>query len=108
MIWVLYFLAAFGLAYIVGFSKITINLRVTLAGETSISSPAVKKPLIPVVTPWLVDLIECPACFGMWIGAAASFYMPAPAALPWWAWLLVLGCATSGANFVVGRLTRLI
>lgn len=74
-------LIAFGLAYVVGMSKISLPFRILLAGneaETPLTvngitikkgEPAVPS-LIPYVGPFLVLLVECPACFGFWEGAA--------------------------------------
>jgi hypothetical protein len=113
----LFFLAgAFGLAYIVGHSTISLPFRRWLGGtpelpptETSPGMPAVPGALGPVGD-FLCEMLECPACFGFWIGlvgGSALFFdaVPWPQRLGWSFWL---GCVTSGHNFMMGRWTRLI
>lgn len=94
---VCYCLAAFGLAYIVGHAKISLFFRVLIGG-----TPSGGKPLIPVVGPFLVDLVECPACFGFWEGLAYGWITTNFVGGLWF------GCLTSGSNFLLGRFTKLI
>jgi len=103
-------LAAFGLAYIVGHSKISLSFRLLLGGRpaddpTQYSPPARPEilPLIPVAGPWLVDLLECPACFGFWEGFIGSFVLGQAFEAA-----VLAGCAVAGSNFILGRATRLI
>ena len=94
-------LAAFGLAYIVGHSTISLPIRLLLGGGGQLNPEA--KPLIPFVGPLLISLVECPACFGFWEGFIFSL-INGSAFLP----AVVVGCAVSGSNFILGRLTHLI
>jgi hypothetical protein len=109
--WLIYFAAAFGLAYIIGHAKISFGLRLLLGGAPAIPgrgldganippTPAVK-PLIPVVGPFLADLMECLACSGFWIGVASSFWLPMVLGSNPVAWSVIVGCATSGMNYVI-------
>lgn len=113
-----YTLAAFGLAYIVGHSTISLPLRKYLGGSSAefiVEGVEVKgsKPPVPgalgPIGDLLCALMECPACFGFWIGAVVAVtirdvgidgtsFLSSP---------FVLGCYTSGTNFVLARLTRL-
>lgn len=96
-----YLLAAFGLAYIVGHAKISLVPRLLLGGSLHAEPPV--KPLVPVVGPFLVDLAECPACFGFWVGLVYALAVGGGFGDALW-----LGCLTSGSNFLLGRLTKLI
>lgn len=70
-----YALASIGLSFIVGFSKISLPLRVLVGGRTAHVvigghpevTPTVR-PLVPWLGPWLVALLECPGCLGFWVG----------------------------------------
>lgn len=115
--WALYLIGAFGLAYIVGHSVISLPLRIALSGlpEMRDEDGRVLRGRIPgkigPLGDFLGALIECPACFGFWEGVAASVIIFAPPEPGWLArigWALAVGCITSGFNFIVGRLTRLI
>ena len=92
-------LAAFGLAYIVGHSVISLPVRLYLAGTEE----------VPGVSPGIVTLLECPACFGTWCGAIAGAFAP-----QWFGtdstWLgCALGaCMTCGANYCLGRATGIL
>lgn len=96
---VVWLLAAFGAAYIVGHSVISLPVRLYLAGTDE----------TPGVAPWLVALLECPACFGTWLGAFAGVLAP-----QWFGvdsqWLgLALGaCATCGSNYLLARATGIL
>ena len=58
---------------------------------------------------WLVTLVECPACFGFWIGAVSG-------ALRWIeidslgrvTSAIAVGCFTAGCNVLLGTLTHLM
>lgn len=54
--------------------------------------------------PFLLRLLECPACFGFWIGVMASplFY---PQSLQV---AILLPLYTAGANYMLGRLTGIV
>lgn len=101
-----YAIAAFGLAYIIGFSTITLPLRIALGGE---SGSTATRPLLTVGRfgkpgEFICSLIECPACFGFWTGLIAGLFWPGH---PWYA-AFGLALFTSGSNFILGRATRLI
>lgn len=126
MIWIIYFLAAWGLSYIMGIAQISLSLRVLLGGiPASPAVPAQKvidiagnsvtihpaldareevAPVIPVVGPFLVDLLECPACSGFWIGIAGSFWLPMVLGGNPVAWSVIMGCATCGVNFLIANI----
>jgi len=111
VIWLIYFAAAFGLAYILGHAKISFGLRVLLGGIPGTpgrgldgsTTPAVPeiRPLIPVVGPFLAELLECLACSGFWIGVASSFWLPMVLGSNPVAWSVIMGCATSGMNYTI-------
>lgn len=101
--WAVYVVAAFGLAYIVGHARITFPFRLVLGGDET------TKPAVPVLGPFFIEMLECPACFGFWEGLlAGALWVPGPKTLSAFAWCVALGCATSGTNFILGRITRLI
>jgi hypothetical protein len=128
MTWVFYFAAAWGLAYIMGAARISYSLRVLLAGDPGqdaiaaqyaldaagnkfLIRPALPQrdpipPLIPVVGPFLVDLLECMACSGFWIGLVSSFWLPRQLGSNDVAWAFVVACATSGVNYLLGTFTH--
>lgn len=87
-------MAAFGLAYIVGHAKISLGARTAVAKRGALGL-------------WLVQLLECPACFGFWTGVVAG-------AVLWRAGLLAAGEASllppaiTATNFMLGTLTGLI
>lgn len=96
-----YTIATFGLAWIMGHSPVTRRMREGLF----------------TLAPILVDLVECPACFGTHIGFWGGLLSAG-----WVARLLDLrhtfsfavACATTmalyttGANYLLGRATGLI
>lgn len=107
-----YFLGAFGLAYIVGHSTLSLPFRQWLGGN-----PIAEPPQPGALGPFgdfLCALIECPACFGFWIGLIAGKLILIPESLegaPFStraAWALWFGCVTSGTNYILGRLTSLL
>lgn len=110
-----YLLAAFGLAYIVGHSTISVGFRRFLGGSPGqIGVPELNQPArLPVpgslgpAGEWLCELLECPACFGFWLGLVAGLAGPDVPEFKSFNPVMV-GCVTSGSNFLLGRLTRLI
>lgn len=131
-----YFLAAFGFAFIVGHSKISLLMRELLAGipeeqvfntalpeqgaltVRSIVRPAIP-PLIPFFGPWLAALLECPACMGWWIGLSAGTFAPdffwhaAPgitmsADLAHLSTVLIVALATSASNLLFSKFIGLV
>lgn len=97
----LYFLSAFGLAYLVGHSVISRPVRTLIGGP--VDKPRAYFGL-------LVALLECPACFGTWTGAAVGAAMPGLffSSSSWMAGAMIGACATAGANFILGTLTHLM
>lgn len=89
-------IACFGLAWIVGHSRISRPFRLALWDAGGF---------------WLhllVEGLECPGCFGFWSGLAVGFYVlhqahDGPFVVP-----LAVACYTSGANYLLGRATGLI
>lgn len=92
---VLYTLSAFGFWYIVGASVISYPARAALrrlARSTDLLTT-------------LLELLQCPACLGFWIGFVAAFtrYSPAPGVD-----CFMLGLYTSATNLVIAHLTDLM
>lgn len=97
---VIYFLAAFGLAYIVGHSVISQPVRTFIGGP--VDKPRAYLGLF-------IALIECPACFGTWIGLVAGAIYPILFwSASWWVGAIVGACATAGVNFMLGTWTGLM
>ena len=122
----LYSAAAFGLAYIVGHSKISLAFRKAMMPNPPARMLALPPAELEATTEdemyaelsgidkarfWLVTFIECPACGGFWVGLAAGFWLMPPfldglllarhsSLLP-----LVLAFSTAGTNFLLARLT---
>lgn len=105
-----YTFAAFGLAYIVGHSSISLPFRMLM------------DPGEEMATPWdalrafALVLLECPACFGFWTGAFAGLlyvavdgtYYPKDGALARFLFAAGLALYTAGTNFTLSRFTNLI
>ena len=99
MIWFIYFAAAFGLAFIVGHSQISLPIRVLVHRMGALGR-------------FVVELLECPACFGFWTGffwvvVPGSSMLPVLLPTGRLGWALVLGCATSGVNFFLANYSGL-
>lgn len=103
-VFLFYIFAAFGLAYIVGHAAITKPLRSWLYRER-LAGPW---PLIIVeaIGRTLVDLLECPACFGFWTGVIAVAFGALDATGFWMA--VAWGLFTAGTNYTLAKVTRLI
>ena len=106
-----YSLAAFGLAYIVGHSSISLPFRMLMDPGENITTPP------QAFRAFLLMLLECPACFGFWTGACAGLlhayavgsWMPESlVVLPKPLFILGLGLYTTGSNYLLARLTKLI
>lgn len=105
-----YTVAAFGLAYIVGHSAISLPFRMAVDPGPDVDSPA------KVFWAWFLMLIECPACFGFWTGLFAGMLYaamdgeqyPREGALARILFAVGLALYTTGSNFVLARLTSLI
>jgi len=86
--------AAFGLALIAGFARISLPIRIWLFHHWGIFGK------------YLVELMECPICFGFWEG----FFVGAlayPDVIRRWLFMVLLGCFTAATNFTLARLGRL-
>lgn len=92
---IVYTVAAFGLAYVLGHAVITQRLREELFNRSSLGM-------------WLVLLLECPACCGFWIGFGAGAYGLVLGELSPWLRTFLVAFYTAGANFLLGRATKLI
>jgi hypothetical protein len=90
-----YTLAAFGLWYIVGASVISYPARAALKRAAAKNAAA----------DYLLDLLQCPACFGVWVGAVIAFtrYSPMPEAD-----FASLALYTGATNLILGHLTNLM
>jgi hypothetical protein len=104
MIQALYFAAAFGLAWIVGHSSISRPFRMLLWGGMP------DQPAASAVRGFLVELAECPGCFGFWVGLAVGFFVPELFPLPLIRPLVAvgLGCATAGLNIGFASLLGIV
>lgn len=98
----IYSVAAFGFAFIAGFSKISFPIRNWIdPGKFTTSVGAIRA--------LLVMLIECPPCLGFWTGIVASAVLELRVfQIPTWQWIVLLALYTSGSNFILGRVTGLI
>lgn len=128
---ILYVLAAFGFAFIVGFAKVSLPFRSWLAspiktvkfrpdwpegGPFKINEEWHERPRLNGWATWIVALLECPACLGFWLGVFAAladrwFGFIALAGLtdaPRLFSIIFLGCVVSASNFILGVFTRLI
>lgn len=102
----IYTLAAFGFAYVIGHAKISLPIRTLLQPEES------DKSLFAVLRWWILMLLECPACVGFWLGYWTAAFYPAIfrphlgifVGIPF---CLVVALFTCGTNFVISRFSRL-
>lgn len=125
-----YAVTAFGLAYIVGHSVITRWIREWLAGLDFVKCDACDRIVVDdhtevtsgwkcdacgsgiyyeVISPrrWIVMLLECPACFGFWIGVT-TVVLGLTDSAPTLRNAVALGLFTSGSNYILAKITRLI
>lgn len=96
--------AAFGLCYILGFSKITQGARNRIAwwAETTDGHGNLRTVRAPVRL--AISLIECPMCSGFWMGL---LYAHIVGGLPWLRSCLY-GCITCGTNLFLALITGLV
>lgn len=91
----LHFWSAFGFAYVVGHSHISLPFRDLLSRVAAAR--------------WLLILIECPACLGFWLGAVPAYFghslIPGLGAAALVA--LVVGLATCASNLLLARFAGL-
>lgn len=117
----LYILTAFGLAFVVGYAKISLPFREWLTAQVEVRDAlgfySKREPRFVGVRRWLLELLQCPACLGVWVGGVFALVDPAffGAAsalglnhLPVEVLSLVFGLATAASNFILGALTGLI
>ena len=101
-----YTVAAFGLAYIIGHSAISLGVRENISWIGRRGAPG----KLAWVATWFLALIECPACFGTWTGLVVGALYPqiVPFALSWPLASLALGLYSAGTGFILGKATGLI
>lgn len=127
MIWLsLWFLAAFGFAFVAGHSKISLVMRELLDGLPAVDiggsryhadgrveeikvHPAIP-PLIPYVGPWIAALLECVGCLGWWLGfaAGATGFVPLLTHEGWLIDGLFLAFATSAMNLLLAKYVGIV
>lgn len=91
-------LASFGLAYIVGHSKISLPFRMLLDPTTDTMKWRHTRT-------WFLALLECPACLGFWEGLLYGLIVrPAWNPHPWYVLALII-CAT---NLYLAKITGLM
>lgn len=110
---ILYLLANFGFAYIVGFSKISVGARELLdPGVALIDGRPKFKSVGQAVRYWLLSLLECPSCIGFWTGGASGVLLVPNIIPPLWtqpqAMFVFFGCVVAGSNLLCARAARLI
>jgi hypothetical protein len=100
-----YALVAFGLAWVLGHSKISLLWREFL--QSPAKTPATVWPLFALA---MLTLLECVGCLGFWIGVGAYYFggmkWLVPIDLPFGA--VCLGLFTAGTNLVFGRIVGLL
>lgn len=116
----LYVFASFGLAFVLGYSKISLPFRQWLSHASFLrldddkieTANAIGYPKpIRFAARWFLSLLECPACLAFWFGAGAIFTPIAdmiPMNTPIWIAAFMLGFANCGAVLALGLLTKLI
>lgn len=105
-----YTVAAFGLAYIVGHSSLSLPVRVLVDPGEQL------RGFGDAARAWALMLVECPACFGFWEGlffgmlyaAVDGPLYPREGVLAKVLWAVGLALYTCGANFILARFTSLI
>lgn len=104
MLFLLFFAAHFGLAYVVGFSGISLPFRTWFATKGTVGA-------------FFVQLLECPACFGFWAGLLSAVLVPQQvflsgafngALVTSVLHALLLGFAVAGINMATALLTGLV
>lgn len=103
--------ASFGLAFALGYGKITLPFRMFLQKASEPPTYHWGRRLIAFGARWLLALLECPACLAFWIGLASVFtpivnHFPIDASLILVAPLLAFG--NMGAVLTLGLWTGLI
>ncbi len=96
-------LIAFGIWYILGRSKITQAAREAVYGVDLHRAGSLHRPRFFLIRRWLVDLIECPGCTGVWIGMILGGVL---FKLPWTLWIIG-GLYLCSTNLILFHLTGL-
>lgn len=107
----LYVFASFGAAFVLGYSKITLPLRMFLHGASEPPTYHWGRRAIAFSARWFLALLECPACVAFWLGVAAAFTpiaLAIPLSAPAHVLAPFLGFANLGAVLSLGLLTGLI
>lgn len=85
----IYAIASIGFAYIVGQSEISFSIRMWLSTRV----------------PWFVRLIECPVCFGTWVGFFFGWWLnPLSLNMHPISIEIVTAAFTAGSNLLLARL----
>lgn len=92
-------LASFGLAFVIGQSKISLPIRMVLEPESILT-------FSDSLRAWLLALMECPACLGFWFGLfyawfVSPMFFPGPHSIS----IVGFGLYACGANFVLSQWT---
>ena len=111
MLLILYVFASFGLAFALGYGKISLPLRTLLEKFSEPPTYHWGRRLIAFAARWLLALLECPACLAFWFGIGAVF-TPIMYFIPYnfhWMFLaLFLGFGNMGAVLTLGLWSGLI
>jgi hypothetical protein len=113
---IFYSFAAFGFCWIVGHARVTQIPREWIATQANLVSDF--RSGGEKVIGYLLELIECPACLGWWVGVTTGCLLlvawpyPVPLFSSHFFFagfdIFALGCYTAGVNFCLGRATGLI
>lgn len=113
-------LAAFGVAWIVGYSTISLPIRKWLGGyqrdvKTHLLNGGVDRAVEKVpghvrpLGPFVCKLLECPGCLGFHLGWIYELTNgPTGVVGPRWFQILVMGAAFAASNYLLGKISRLI
>lgn len=93
---VIYLLAAFGLAFVLGYSEVSFPFRSALSKSGALAR-------------WFLKLLECPGCVGVHIGWSWVMLGGAPffGASSRWVEMGLLAFATCASNLLLARLAGL-
>lgn len=103
---IFYVFVAFGLAYVVGHSAISKSIREKIFDSGLTFQSRLRRIL--------VDLLECPACFGFWTGVVVALlgWTPLDVAIfsgsGSFLFTIVWGLFTAGSNLTLAKITKLI
>lgn len=113
---IIYSGAAFGLAYVLGYSKISLPIRVLIEPvQDGMKVQGTGARLFWAARMMLLALLECPACLGWHCGFVTAYllrghiyFLTGFLDAPTFVAMLALAFFTSGSNFILGRVTGLI